>query len=208
MVNTFTDIDDPVILGQHGRDDDLTKCFPFHRKLCFLNEKNLLEGTDIGKEVLYTINNKSYICLFVEPNAYQVTNEGEATRLAPTGSGSYVKYSLIRKGFTAQLDYSITDILVSIDKIAKDAIREKKWVEVIDYVRPETEDYDKGFTIRKGLIYLPLTYTGLMSGRKEDEYQGGRISYQGTSVTKPTTRPILSPDGFSLTFTENSYRMG
>jgi hypothetical protein len=40
-----------------------------------------------------------------------------------------------------------------------------------------------------------------MSGQKEGEYQGNIIS-------KPTTRPILSPEGFSLTFTENSYRMG
>lgn len=197
MSNIFQDIDDPVILGHHGREDDLTKCFPFHRKLCFLNEKNLLEGTDIGNEVLYTINGKSYICLYVESNAYQVTTEGEATRMASTGSGTYVKYSLIRKGFTAQFDYTITDILVSLDKIAKDAIREKKFVEVIDYVRPETEDYDKGYTIRKGLIYLPLQYSGLMSGQKTIE-----------NVTKPTTRPILAPEGFSLTFTENSYRMG
>lgn len=201
MVNNFQDIDDPVILGHHGREDDLTKCFPFHRKLCFLNEKNLLAGTELGDEVLYDINGKSYICLFVESNAYQVTIEGEATRMAPTGSGSYVKYSLIRKGFTAQFDYTITDVLVSLDKIAKDAIKEKKFVEVIDYIRPETEDYDKGFTIRKGLIYLPLTYSGLMSGQKE----GG---YQGNIISKPTTRPILAPDGFSLTFTENSYRMG
>jgi hypothetical protein len=201
MANTFIDIDDPVILGQHNREDDLTKCFPFHRKLCFLNEKNLLAGTELGDEVLYDINGKSYICLFVESNAYQVTIEGEATRMAPTGSGSYVKYSLIRKGFTAQFDYTTTDVLVSLDKIAKDAIREKKFVEVIDYVRPETEDYDKGFTIRKGLIYLPLTYSGLMSGQKEGEYQGNIIS-------KPTTRPILSPEGFSLTFTENSYKLG
>lgn len=201
MVNNFQDIDDSVILGHHGREDDLTKCFPFHRKLCFLNEKNLLAGTELGDEVLYDINGKSYICLFVESNAYQVTIEGEATRMAPTGSGSYVKYSLIRKGFTAQFDYTITDVLVSLDKIAKDAIKEKKFVEVIDYIRPETEDYDKGFTIRKGLIYLPLTYSGLMSGQKEGEYQGNIIS-------KPTTRPILAPDGFSLTFTENSYRMG
>ena len=201
MPNIFQDIDDPVILGHHGREDDLTKCFPFHRKLCFLNEKNLLAGTEIGEEVLYDINGKSYICLFVESNAYQVTNEGEATRITSTGSGSYVKYSLIRKGFTAQFDYTITDVLVSLDKIAKDAIREKKFVEVIDYVRPETEDYDKGFTIRKGLIYLPLTYSGLMSGQKEGEYRGDIVS-------KPTTRPILAPDGFSLTFTENSYRMG
>lgn len=201
MTNTFIDIDDPVILGQRNREDDLTKCFPFHRKLCFLNEKNLLAGTELGDEVLYDINGKSYICLFVESNAYQVTIEGEATRMAPTGSGSYVKYSLIRKGFTAQFDYTTTDVLVSLDKIAKDAIREKKFVEVIDYVRPETEDYDKGFTIRKGLIYLPLTYSGLMSGQKEGEYQGNIIS-------KPTTRPILSPEGFSLTFTENSYRLG
>jgi len=193
----FQDIDDPVILGQHGREDDLTKCFPFHRKLCFLNEKNLLEGTDIGNEVLYTISGKSYICLYVESNAYQVTIEGEATRMASTGSGTYVKYSLIRKGFTAQFDYTTTDVLVSLDKIAKDAIREKKFVEVIDYVRPETEDYDKGYTIRKGLIYLPLQYSGLMSGQKTIE-----------NVTKPTTRPILAPEGFSLTFTENSYRMG
>lgn len=201
MVNTFIDQDDPVILGHHGREDDFTKCFPLHRKLCFYNEKNLLANTEIGDEVLYEINGKSYICLFVESNAYQVTTEGEATRMAPTGSGSFVKYSLIRKGFTAQFDYTTTDILVSLDKIAKDAIREKKFVEVIDYVRPETEDYDKGFTIRKGLIYLPLTYSGLMSGQKEDEYQGSKI-------VKPTTRPILSPDGFSLTFTENRYRMG
>lgn len=201
MANQFIDIDDPVILGQHGREDDLTKCFPFHRKLCFLNEKNLLEGTDIGNEVLYTIGGKSYICLYVESNAYQVTTEGEATRMASTGSGTYVKYSLIRKGFTAQFDYTTTDILVSLDKIAKDAIREKKFVEVIDYVRPETEDYDKGYTIRKGLIYLPLTYSGLMSGQKEG-------IYNGSNLTKPTTRPILAPEGFSLTFTENSYRMG
>ena len=201
MANNFQDIDDPIILGHHGREDDLTKCFPFHRKLCFLNEKNLLAGTELGDEVLYDINEKSYICLFVESNAYQVTNEGEATRMASTGSGSYVKYSLIRKGFTAQFDYTITDVLVSLDKIAKDAIREKKFVEVIDYVRPETEDYDKGFTIRKGLIYLPLTYSGLMSGQKEGEYRGDIIS-------KPTTRPILAPEGFSLTFTENSYRLG
>jgi len=201
MTNQFIDIDDPVILGHHSREDDLTKCFPLHRKLCFYNEKNLLAGTEIGKDVLYEINGKSYICLFVESNAYQVTNEGEATRLASTGSGSYVKYSLIRKGFTAQFDYTITDILVSLDKIAKDAIREKKFVEVIDYVKPETEDYDKGFTIRKGLIYLPLTYSGLMSGQKEGLYNGSKI-------TKPTTRPIIAPEGFSLTFTENSYRMG
>lgn len=197
MVNKFIDIDDPVILGQHGREDDLTKCFPFTRKLCFLNEKNLLAGTDIGKEVLYTIRGKSYICLFLEPNAYQVTIEGEATRMAPTGSGSYVKYSLIRKGFTAQFDYTLTDIMVSLDKIAKDAIKEKKFVEVIDYVRPETENYNIGYTIRKGLIYLPLQYTGQMSGEKTID-----------KVTKPTTRPILTPEGFTLTFTENSYRMG
>ena len=201
MATQFQDIDDLVILGHHGREDDLTKCFPLHRKLCFLNEKNLLAGTEIGDEVLYDINGKSYICLFVESNAYQVTNEGEATRIAPTGSGSYVKYSLIRKGFTAQFDYTTTDVLVSLDKIAKDAIREKKFVEVIDYVRPETEDYDKGFTIRKGLIYLPLTYSGLMSGQKEDTYNGNKI-------TKPTTRPIITPEGFSLTFAENSYRLG
>lgn len=201
MVNSFQDIDDPVILGHHGREDDLVKCFPFHRKLCFLNEKNLLEDTDIGKEVLYTISGKSYICLYVESNAYQVTIEGEATRMASTGSGTYVKYSLIRKGFTAQFDYTTTDVLVSLDKIAKDAIREKKFVEVIDYVRPETEDYDKGYTIRKGLVYLPLTYSGLMSGYKEG-------IYNGSNLTKPTTRPILVPEGFSLTFTENSYRMG
>lgn len=197
MVTQFQDIDDPVILGQQGREDDLTKCFPFTRKLCFLNEKNLLEGTEIGKEVLYTIRGKSYICLFLEPNAYQVTIEGEATRMASTGSGSYVKYSLIRKGFTAQFDYTLTDIMVSLDKIAKDAILEKKFVEVIDYVRPETENYDIGYTIRKGLIYLPLQYTGQMSGVKTVN-----------NVTKPTTRPILTPDGFTLTFTENSYRMG
>jgi len=197
MTNQFQDIDDPVILGQHGREDDLTKCFPFHRKLCFLNEKNLLANTEIGNEVLYQINGKSYICLFVESNAYQVTIEGEATRMASTGSGTYVKYSLIRKGFTAQFDYTVTDILVSLDKIAKDAIREKKFVEVIDYVRPETEDYDKGYTIRKGLIYLPLTYSGLMSGHKTID-----------NITKPTTRPIIAPEGFSLTFTENSYRIG
>jgi len=197
----FQDIDDPVILGHHGREDDLTKCFPFHRKLCFLNEKNLLEGTDIGKEVLYEINGKSYICLYVESNAYQVTIEGEATRMASTGSGTYVKYSLVRKGFTAQFDYTITDVLVSLDKIAKDAIREKKFVEVIDYIRPETEDYDKGYTIRKGLIYLPLTYSGLMSGYKEG-------IHNGSNITKPTTRPIVAPEGFSLTFTENFYRMG
>jgi len=197
----FQDIDNPVILGHHGREDDLTKCFPFHRKLCFLNEKNLLANTDIGKEVLYQINGKSYICLYVESNAYQVTIEGEATRMASTGSGTYVKYSLIRKGFTAQFDYITTDILVSLDKIAKDAIREKKFVEVIDYVRPETEDYDKGYTIRKGLIYLPLAYSGLMSGQKEG-------IYNGNNITKPTTRPIIAPEGFSLTFTENSYRMG
>lgn len=197
MSDKFIDIDDPVISGQHGREDDLIKCFPFHRKLCFLNEKNLLEGTDIGKEVLYTINGKSYICLYVESNAYQVTTEGEATRMASTGSGTYVKYSLIRKGFTAQFDYTTTDTLVSLDKIAKDAIKEKKFVEVIDYVRPETEDYDKGYTTRKGLIYLPLQYSGLMSGQKTID-----------NITKPTTRPILAPEGFSLTFTENSYRMG
>ena len=197
MATQFQDIDDPVILGQHGREDDSTKCFPFTRKLCFLNEKNLLEGTDIGKEVLYTIGGKSYICLFLEPNAYQVTIEGEATRMSPTGSGSYVKYSLIRKGFTAQFDYTLTDVMVSLDKIAKDAIKEKKFVEVIDYVRPETENYDKGFTVRKGLIYLPLQYSGLMSGEKTVD-----------NITKPTTRPILTPEGFTLTFTENSYRMG
>jgi len=201
MATQFQDIDDPVILGHHGREDDLTKCFPLHRKLCFLNEKNLLAGTEIGDEVLYDINGKSYICLFVESNAYQVTNEGEATRMASTGSGSYVKYSLIRKGFTAQFDYTTTDVLVSLDKIAKDAIRERKFVEVIDYVRPETKDYDKGFTIRKGLIYLPLIYSGLMSGQKEDTYNGSKI-------TKPTTRPIITPEGFSLTFAENSYRIG
>jgi hypothetical protein len=200
-MTVFQDIDDPVILGHHGRENDLTKCFPFHRKLCFLNEKNLLAGTDIGDEVLYQINGKSYICLYVESNAYQVTIEGEATRMASTGSGTYVKYSLVRKGFTAQFDYTITDILVSLDKIAKDAIREKKFVEVIDYVRPETEHYDKGYTIRKGLIYLPLTYSGLMSGYKEG-------TYNGSNLTKPTTRPIIAPEGFSLTFTENSYRMG
>ena len=197
MPNNFIDIDDLVILGQHGREDGLTKCFPFTRKLCFLNEKNLLEGTDIGKEVLFNIGGKSYICLFLEPNAYQVTIEGEATRMAPTGAGSYVKYSLIRKGFTAQFDYTLTDIMVSLDKIAKDAIKEKKFVEVIDYVRPETEDYDKGYTVRKGLIYLPLQYTGQMSGVKTVD-----------GISKPTTRPILTPEGFTLTFTENSYRMG
>ena len=87
--------------------------------------------------------------------------------------------------------------MISLDKIAKDAIKEKKFVEVIDYVRPETENYDTGYTIRKGLIYLPLQYTGQMSGQKVVD-----------NLTKPTTRPLLTPDGFTLTFTENSYRIG
>lgn len=175
------------------------ECFSLFRKICFENTGNYLIGTELGKSVCYSIGGKNYICLYCEPDKYDPITEGETNKFGITGAGSYVKFSMVRKGLTAQFDYPQTDLINSIEKIARNIEPQKTFINVLDYVRPEPKDYVKGFTKRRGMIYMPLRYKGQISGWKT-------IKVQSKQLVVPTTKPLFTVDGFSLTFMENHYR--
>jgi hypothetical protein len=124
-----------------------------------------------------------FLNLFVEESKYQPTTSGSPAEYRPTGNGSFQSISLVRKGFTANLDYSETAVKRAVHLISGFALSRQQDVIIRDFVSPEPEH--ELFTERRGSL-IAITFAG--------------------NITLPTTGVTLTPGGFSVTFSERDLR--
>lgn len=155
------------------------------RKLKFFLSGNEDGKLDIRRDVIELQGSSRYLSLLVQPNDYQPLTELTSPDIRDTGSGAFLSISKVRKGFNVTFGYDETNIRVCLQLLAQNCFTQKKYIQVLDYVSPEPEDYHAGYTKRTGIIRLPITHLGSIG----KEIIGDR-----------------TPDGFSLSFVEKDLR--
>ncbi len=155
------------------------------RRLKFFLTDNEDSNLNIRSDVLEQNGSNKLLSLFVQPNEYQPLTELTSPDIRDTGSGAFLSVSKVRKGFNATFMYEETNIRICLQLLAKNCFTQKKYIKVLDYISPEPEDYFTGFTLRTGIIRLPISHLG---------------SVGQTAIAEKT------PDGFSLSFVETHLR--
>lgn len=123
---------------------------------------------------LQDIEGTIYLRLHVDGNKYQPTLAGDATSLKTN------LFSVRRgyKGFSATLDYTETSIRLLVTRIIKHSYLTREFVEVLDYLNPEEEDYTVGFTIRRGILSPINDHKGTSGANSEYTEEGFSLNFQ------------------------------
>lgn len=142
-----------------------------------------------------------YFYLKVPVNAAEYTRivEGEKPRYSDTWSQTYYSPRLARVGFRVGTSFSDVKLFACLDYLGKisasTSYNTYTAIQVIDYVRPESED------VRIGLINNTEPYTIRYGMLNIDEGTG----YFGYS--NETRTHLYTDNGFGFTFTEYNKRM-
>jgi len=118
---------------------------------------------------------------FVKESNYKPVKDGEFSKLAIAGKGSYLLKSVARSGFTAKLDYADVNIYRTILSIAQSALAASNPITITDNLSPE------GYVTRTGYIQPNIEVP------------------TGIKYYPNTTTPYL-PQGFTITFLETKLR--
>ena len=151
------------------------------------------------------------VILYVAPDKYQPIVIDQGTKFVPTGGESFLDVSLVRKGFRAEIEYSLSFVRHLLHIIARTALAERYLVEIDDYVGPEQNDieYEEIVTNQVAID----NYNG--PGMPPDEI----IRYRVTENSKTRRSGIIqvpleykgsigdhTQGGFSFSFVEKNLR--
>jgi hypothetical protein len=118
---------------------------------------------------------------FVKESNYKPIKEGEFSKLAIAGKGSYLLKSVTRCGFTAKLDYADINIYRNMLALVRQSIMFTTPLTIIDNLSPE------GYVTRIGYIQPNIEVP------------------TGIKYYPNTTTPYL-PQGFTINFLETNLR--
>ena len=128
------------------------------RKLYILTTNTVLTQFSIPADKQRNISGSDYLALSVLPDEYTRTEEGSKTSFVDTFNIPYIAPNLIRVGFQASIAENYWNVRSCLEFIAiaqvSTAYNNFSQVTVLDYIRPEVEDYATGFTQRVGMLML------------------------------------------------------
>ena len=96
--------------------------------------------------------NNNNLSFYVLPSNYKRVQNGSGSSFVSTGQGRQIKAGLIETGFTVELYRPEQNVIYALHSIASQSLKNQTLIQIKDYLRPEAEDFRKGFTIRSGLI--------------------------------------------------------
>lgn len=176
---------------------------PVIRKLLVQCKTEIITQFNVP-EVYIDSTTGSYLKLFIIPEEYTRTIEGDKSSLVNTYTTSLLFPKLIRVGFTTKVAIDDWRVCAALSFLAKSSVSTSYTtytpITVLDYVRPEIEDFKKvgdSFTERKGLITVDEG-TGLV---ELDQYK-----YDEEDKLIKEKAP-LSNGGFSFKFVEVNKRL-
>jgi hypothetical protein len=128
------------------------------RKIYVLTTTTILNNFSIPADKQRNILGSDYLALSVLPDEYSRIEEGEKTAFVDTFNTPFIAPKLIRVGFQAVVSENAWNIRSCLEFIAiaqvSTAYNTFNQVNILDYVRPEVEDYSQGYTQRRGLLTL------------------------------------------------------
>lgn len=137
------------------------------------------------------------LLIYVDHSKYQSMSMNQGSTLEPTGGPSFLKVALVRKGFRVRIDYEDSIIRHAVHILAKDALENKRFITVKDYVGPEAGDF------ATQLINLGTSTTRV---RVTEASFTTRIGIIQPPLDNPGSIGDATPGGYSITFLEKGLR--
>lgn len=151
------------------------------------------------------------VILYIDPNKYNPIIIDQGSQFVPTGGEAFLDISLVRKGFSVEVDYSESFVRHLIHIIARTALAERYLVEIDDYVGPEQNDieYEEVITnqvaidnyMGPGMAPDPIIRYRVNENSKTR--RGGIIQ---VPITYKGSIGDYTQGGFSFTFVEKNLR--
>lgn len=130
------------------------------------------------------LEEEGFISLYVDPDKYKISNEGETSKLSPSFKGSFIDSGLVRRNISIDFDYHYFNLYNALVKISIECFKTKNLIQLVDYIRPEVDDVSQGYTTRLGLL---------------------KIMNDSGMVTNPTNNTSFLVNPFTIEFQENKY---